>query len=179
MLTAKQRDYVESIERNTAGLTAISTGPCPGCEQCRDEYGIPVPCECKARSGGDFPDCEACHESTCTDCPLICDNCDGRGNRPPTMAEFEEQWHNGETVCEGSFSHQGCDLCGSSLRGTMEPWHAIDANGEIIHGEHACVDCALYLANGDLTAAVANGVAMTTILVDIMAHKPLGTTPSE
>lgn len=37
-LTRKQRDFVRAIERNTGGLKAVSTGACPGCEQCRDEY---------------------------------------------------------------------------------------------------------------------------------------------
>jgi len=146
-LTRKQKRFVEAIERNTQGLTAVSTGPCPGCEQCRDEYGVKVRCECQDKpenEGEPDPDC---------------DDCDGKGVRLPTMAEFEEQWSSGKAISEGEFSHSGCDLCGSTLGGTFEPWHAclpvVDAAGqlvryEIIHGDRACVDCVMYLANGDL-----------------------------
>jgi hypothetical protein len=136
-LTRKQREFVESIERNTEGLTFVSTGVCPGCEQCRDELDIKTPCECGGESN--WPEGE-----------FYCDDCDGKGERSLTMAEFEEQWHNGEICDESGFSWQGCDLCGSSLGGNMSVWHAIDKDGNIIHGEHACVDCVVYLANGDL-----------------------------
>ena len=133
-LTKKQREFVEAIEWNTKGLTAVSTGVCPGCEQCRDEYGIKVKCDCGApEAEGDY--CEACDDS---------------GERAPTTEEFNEQVSSGEVFSEGGFSWQGCDLCGSALGGTFEVWHAVDANGEIIHGEYACVDCMTYLANGDL-----------------------------
>jgi len=116
-MTTKQREFVESIERNTKGLSAVSTGICPGCEQCRTEYGVRI---------------------------------DGR---EPTMAEFEEQWSTQEALCEPYFSWARCELCGSPLGGNREPWHAIDdATGKIIHGDHCCVDCTLYLANGDLPA---------------------------
>lgn len=131
-LTREQREFVLAIDANTEGLTAVSTGPCPGCETCRNEYGVKVPCECKGEA------------------EKYCDACDDKGVRPPTMAEFEEQWHSDELCCEGFFSWQGCDLCGSPLGGNFELWHAVDANGEIIHGENACVDCVCYLANGDL-----------------------------
>jgi len=134
-LTKKQQRFVDAIERNTEGLTAVSTGICPGCEQCRDEYGRPVPCgKCAAGLIGD------------EDCP----HCDGTGHRPPTLEEFEEQWSTQEAYCEPYFSWSGCDLCDSSLGGNMEPWHGVDENNEIMHFEHACTDCVVYLANGDL-----------------------------
>ena len=134
-LTKKQQKFVDAIEQNTKGLTAVSTGICPGCEQCRDEYGKRVPCgKCAAGLIGD------------EDCP----DCDGRGWREPTMEEFDEQCSTQEALCEGEFSWQGCDLCDSGLGGTFEPWHACDVNNEIIHGERACVTCVMYLANGDL-----------------------------
>jgi len=137
-LTKKQQKFVDAIERNTQGLTAVSTGICPGCAQCRDEYGVKVRCECQDRPSNHFepdPDCE---------------DCEGKGKREPTMEEFEEQCSTQESLCEAEFSWQGCDLCDSGLGGTFEPWHAVDANNEIIHGERACVDCMLWLANGDL-----------------------------
>lgn len=101
--------YEQRIEENTRGLTAVSTGICPGCETCRAEYA---------------PDA--------------------------TMEEFENMWSNGDCNAEPSFSWNGCDLCDSPLGGSMECWHAVDENGEIIHGDRACVDCVCYLANGDL-----------------------------
>lgn len=108
-LTAKQRDFVIAIDANTEGLDAVSTGVCPGCETCRDEYG-------------------------------------------PDMSEeeFDEALSSGKIVAEPFFSWHGCDLCGSSLGGNFEPWYAVDKNGEITHGDRACVDCVVYLANGDL-----------------------------
>lgn len=137
-MTKKQQRFVDAIERNTEGMTAVSTGICPGCEQCRDEYGRPVRCECQdnpENDGEPDPDCE---------------QCDGTGQRPPTMEEFEEQWSTQEAYCEPFFSWSGCDLCDSRLGGNFEVWHAVDANNEIFHGEHACTDCVMYLANGDL-----------------------------
>ena len=137
-LTRKQREYVESVERYTKGLTAVSTGVCPGCEQCRDEYGVKVRCECQdapENEGEPNPDC---------------DDCDGHGKRPPTMAEFDEQCSNGSAFSEGSFSWRGCGICGSTLGGTVEPWHYLNEHGEIVHCDDACVDCVCYLANGDL-----------------------------
>jgi len=66
------------------------------------------------------------------------------------MEEFEEQWSSGRVFSEGSFSWAGCGICGSRLGGTVEPWHGVDSNGEIMHFDDACVDCVCYLANGDL-----------------------------
>lgn len=50
---------------------------------------------------------------------------------------------------EGSFSWSGCGICGSSLGGTRYIWHWVDEDGEMIHGDDACQDCLLYLANGE------------------------------
>ena len=54
------------------------------------------------------------------------------------------------SFAEPSFSPCGCEICGSSLGGNFEPWHGVGDNGEIVHGDQACVDCTFYLANGDL-----------------------------
>jgi len=32
-------EYTDSVERYTEGLEFISTGPCPGCDVCRSDYG--------------------------------------------------------------------------------------------------------------------------------------------
>ena len=103
------QSYINAVESNLEGLTAVSSGICPGCETCREEYAADA-----------------------------------------TMEEFEELWQSGEVNSEPSFSWQGCDICGSSLGGDVEPWHAVDENNEIVHGDRCCVDCVLYLANGDI-----------------------------
>ena len=106
---AKIPAFVARINRNTKGLKAVSTGCCPDCETCRDEYA---------------------HDST--------------------MAEYNALLESGRLIQDPFFSWQGCDLCGSTLGGNFEPWHAIDKNGDVMHGDRACVDCICYLANGDL-----------------------------
>jgi Fe-S-cluster-containing dehydrogenase component len=53
---------------------------------------------------------------------------------------------------EPAFSWQGCDICGSSLGGDMEPYHYLDDDGEIQHGDNACTDCIMFLAYGDTPA---------------------------
>ena len=86
--------YTESVEATLKGLVGISTGICPGCKECRDEYG------------------------------------------------------QDESV-EPYFSWSNCDICGSTLGGAREPWHALDKHNEIVHGDCVCTDCVMYLANGD------------------------------
>jgi len=87
----------------------------------------------KAVSTGACPGCQDCADAW------------GYNN----LDAFRDAWESGAVHDEASFSWSGCDICGSSLGGDMEPWHAIDANGELCHFAHACVDCILYLANGD------------------------------
>ena len=133
--------FTDAVERNLKGLTAVSSGVCPGCEQCRDEYGQKVTCR----------HCNGTGYRNIRPWGLVdCCFCDGDGSRPPTMEEFEEQWSSGGAFSEPSFTCQGCDICGSSLGLDAEPWHALDDNNEIIHGEHCCQDCTCYLANGDI-----------------------------
>ena len=97
--------YTDAVERNLKGLEAVSTGFCPGCEECQDAYGL-------------------------------------------TAEEAEEKWSNGEIDSDPSFSWSACECCGSSLGGDREVAHAI-LDGEIIHMDGFCVDCVMYLANGD------------------------------
>jgi hypothetical protein len=49
---------------------------------------------------------------------------------------------------EGGFSWRPCGICGNELGGNREVWHAI-MDGEIRHYPNACIDCVVYLANGD------------------------------
>ena len=49
---------------------------------------------------------------------------------------------------EGSFSWSQCETCGSRLGGDRFPSHGFSEDGEIVHLD-VCVDCLIYLANGD------------------------------
>lgn len=135
-LTRKQRDYVNAVKHGLRGMTGVSSGICPGCEQCRNEYGQLVRCSCQDSNGGE-PD-------------PYCPDCDGRGMRLPTMAEFDEQWSSGKVFSEPSFSWGSCGVCGSSLGGDREIWHWVDKDGAIHHEDDMCVDCVCYIANGDI-----------------------------
>lgn len=101
----KYETYQETVEHYLKGLEAISTGPCPGCEEC----GIPEDAE-----------------------------------------EYsEEPW----------FSWHPCEICGSTLGGNRESWHAwipatnipgdVHEHGKIVHGT-CCEDCVYYLNYGCL-----------------------------
>lgn len=131
-MSKKKLSYEARLERHTQGLTAVSTGVCGGCPDCLSEFrfGQKVPCECRYEEH--------------------CDKCKGTGRRPLSQEEFEERVSSGHVHDEGSFSWAGCQLCGSRLGGNFEVWHALDSEGQLIHGERACLDCVQYLANGTL-----------------------------
>ena len=102
--------YVENVEHNLNGLTAVSTGVCPGCEECRSTYA---------------PDM--------------------------SMEEFDNAYSSGSVYGEASFSWGSCGICGSTLGGDREVWHGLDdLTGTLYHFDDACVDCVMYLANGDI-----------------------------
>jgi len=63
----------------------------------------------------------------------------------------EHMYQKGEIVDEGSFSHNACDICGSKLGGNRFSAHGVldTDHKEIVHLE-VCVDCIMYMANGDL-----------------------------
>lgn len=67
-----------------------------------------------------------------------------------TVAEYDADLESGALECEPHFSWGPCGICGSHLGGDREPWHAIDKEtGALFHGSGACVDCLVFLANGD------------------------------
>lgn len=111
-LTEKQQAYCDRVEANLKGLCAVSTGACPGCDECADAFGF--------------------------------DSTD----------EFTEAYESGSFEPESSFCWSGCEICGSSLGGEMEHWHAIEGDkpkgGEILHFTNACRDCLMFLANGEV-----------------------------
>ena len=100
--------FMDRVERNLEGLTAVSTGPCPGCEECADRFGF------------------------------------------DTVEEFDGVLEAGGVPSEGSFSSRGCGICDSTLGGNLEVWHGVDSDGKIMHFNDACVDCVVFLANGEL-----------------------------
>lgn len=138
--------YTDAVEHNLKGLSFVSTGICPGCDECRSNY----------------------------DDYTVQDNVDEYGNKdnldyPPYMVPaidsnsfnsyeeaekaareaFKEAVSCEEIYDEGSFSWSGCGICGSHLGGTLYSWHGVDSNGDIMHFDDACTDCVMYLANGD------------------------------
>jgi len=56
---------------------------------------------------------------------------------------------------EFHFSWSPCGICGTKLRGNRSAWHWIcgcDAHGkrgDIMHEDNACMDCVVWLANGE------------------------------
>jgi len=99
-------DYTERVEHNLKGLEAVSSGICPGCQECADTW-----------TDGD-------------------------------LEHLKDEWPTGGFCDEGSFSKQGCSVCGNPLGNTLFAWHAI-LDGEIVHFDDMCPDCVMYLANGD------------------------------
>jgi hypothetical protein len=100
--------FVERVEANLKGLTAVSTGPCPGCDECREHFGFDM------------------------------------------LADMDAAIEDGSICAEPSFSSSGCGICDSALGGDLEVWHGVDSNGAILHFDDACVDCVVFLANGDV-----------------------------
>lgn len=94
MTKQEYKEYEERVARYLEGLKYVSTGYCPGCTTCQEEYG--------PEDDGDYPE------------------------------------------VEGSFSWQSCEICGSTLGGNRYPWHAVNDDGELLHGE-CCVDCMYYI----------------------------------
>lgn len=102
----------------------------------------------QAVSTGVCPGCSTCaHEH---------DYSDDNDDPDRTLAAFDEAWRSGKVDSEASFSWSPCDICGSSLGGDREIWHAImgqpgeDLKGRSIeHLNSCCTDCVMFLANGD------------------------------
>lgn len=136
--------YTDAVAHNLKGCEAISTGLCPGCDECRagfDNYKV--------------------QENTGDDDELywyfLAD--DTKQFTTEELAEaaakqaFEDDYHNGTLSSEASFSWRECGICGSRLGGDREDWHYVAKNSKgidtIYHHDDACVDCVIYLANGE------------------------------
>jgi len=74
---------------------------------------------------------------------------DGCGNCPKyNDTQGIYAWEQGVAVCEPFFSWNACEGCRSGLGGNREVAHGF-LNGHMIH-MYVCVDCVIYIANGDL-----------------------------
>jgi len=78
-----------------------------------------------------------------------CERCRDAFEPDMTMEEFDEAWHKGEVNDEPSFSYSGCGICGTTLGGDCYVWHWVSDDNTVEHEDDCCVDCALFLANGD------------------------------
>ena len=148
-------EYTDSVESGLKGLAAVSTGPCPSCDECRETAGY-VPSQSFAYGDGPEGDgiwiIEADERSATTQSEQF-------GNEADCLAAclvaFWVAWESGMIPDEGSFSHSGCGICNSHLGGDRYDWHYIDGDGEIQHESDACADCVMYLANGTEPEALA------------------------
>lgn len=137
--------YTEAVERNLKGLTAVSTGICPGCSECKSDFpDYVVDILAIEDTAPGFPDHIWSYPATSQAFETE------EEAETASDKDFENDWSSGRLwIDEPSFSWSGCQICDSALGGDFECWHGIDKNGEILHFTRACVDCVVYLANGD------------------------------
>jgi hypothetical protein len=107
MTAEEYADYCERVDRYLSGCEAVSTGPCPGCEDCglpadAEEYDTEPffswhPCEiCATRLGGDREpwhcviDGKIVHGICCEDCAYFINygHLDDK-----TMLSIDPTWH--------------------------------------------------------------------------------------
>lgn len=126
-------DYTDRVDRTLAGLRAVSFGPIYDRDDCP---------ECRPRAWWRRLIIWLFQHWDDDDC----DTCDGSGEilACPDCADYSEDYGD-----EGSFSRCPCGICGSSLGGNRYVWHWIDADNEIRHESDGCVDCLIYVSNGD------------------------------
>ena len=130
-----------AVDRDFGGVNgALSTGLCPGCDECRADFPDYLPDEPDYEIGGGIWTVEALPGETFPDEPKA---------EAAAREAFEEGCCSGEVFSEASFSHRPCQVCGSHLGGDREVIHWIGTDGKLLHDDGACVDCVLYLANGD------------------------------
>ena len=91
--------------------------------------------ELRAISIGACPGCERCRDLFASDMG---------------MDEFEDAWSSCEICDEPAFDTSECGICGSGLGGDRWVWHWLDDNNEIMHEDDACIDCVMYICNGEL-----------------------------
>lgn len=135
-MNAKQFEkYKQAVEFNLRGLSFVSTGACPGCDECG--LGERV---CPACDGQKF-DVEK-PEPLPGEPETICPRCNGIGEIDSTERERE-------LAEEPGFSWSECDACGSTLGGDRHPAHGRDKDNAILHLS-VCSDCVYFLNYGQL-----------------------------
>jgi hypothetical protein len=68
-----------------------------------------------------------------------------------SVRALRRAYEQGGVADEPYFSRHPCDICGNRLGGDRESWHGV-IDGRVTHfggSGGACVDCIVYLANGD------------------------------
>ena len=78
----------------------------------------------------------------CSNCVTCYDDFGGGGPK-----DFVDAVEGGEYCGSVEFTRAECDFCGSMLGGSREAAHAV-LDGSLEHFED-CVDCVMYIANGD------------------------------
>jgi len=136
----KRSAYSSAVEHSLRGLEAVSTGTCPGCDECREAF----PDYCPAEDWG--------HDETETWRFEARPDAAFRSEEAAIAAAreaFEQDWRDGKLdASEPSFAWSECGICGSRLGGNREVWHYVHG-GKLYHADDACTDCVLYLATGD------------------------------
>lgn len=79
-----------------------------------------------------------------------CLECQRNRDIPGTLEDFAEAIATEEVLEQPWFSWYACDICGSRLAGVRVSGHYIDENDKIVHLDRVCMDCAVYIAIGDL-----------------------------
>lgn len=137
-------EFERNVERLTAGLSFLSTGACPGCEDC----GLPSKWILTGLPEGAAPlmpfydsEDEALEEVEAL-CAVFPGAEIGAEEKEPSQREID-------LASEPGFSWSECDTCGSALGGDRHPAHARLSSGQLIHLS-VCEDCLFYLNYGTL-----------------------------
>jgi hypothetical protein len=144
MTKQEYADYEARVAHYLDGLEFVSTGACPGCDECG--LGERICDTCEGLGSVKCVDCGL--DCPGAECPLLkshpCPKCKGTCNYTPELNDSEV-----EDADEPHFSWSSCEVCGSHLGGDRHPWHARTKDGSLIHGT-CCSDCLYYLNYGTL-----------------------------
>ena len=137
-------DYTDTVAHALRGLEGVSFGICPGCDECRRASGDYDPREDMDYEGpGERWTFPAREEETFPT--------EGDAEAAARTA-FSDDWASGDSPDEGGFSWSDCGICGSTLGGDRYVYHYLDPrgpDGRIYHETDGCVDCLVYISNGD------------------------------
>lgn len=167
-LSKRQKAFCEASGSAFKPEAYMSFGACPGCETCMDDNGYTV-----EKYAPKFPE----REPTRADRYHLAHAFFGMVTVSPSdvfreefipaaelvdgiMSEvigadraeraFREDWHGCLISDEGSFSGDGCGLCGMRMGSTLYVYHWVDRDGAVMHETDGCGDCLMFHANGDV-----------------------------